>query len=673
MTRRGLAGTHPGALACNVPRAHVYRTLGFGTAFVVAGFIGRSTIIDATATSLVWPAAGVACLWVLATRRRQRWITLALIGGLSFLVNKATGSDTTMALVFVVANVLQAHLVVWLSGRVSRRWPPIEWHEPFTSAWCLLRLVIAATLGCLPSALFGVAAQWLLLDFASLASALTWWARNTVGIVAVASTGLLLVNAVRGRRRATLATGSLLEAGVLVAATITLVEIDLRVDDLPLVVFLPALAVWAGMRFPPVFVALHSLAAGAAAVWITLVGEGPFQPVVSPQVAALAAQLFVGMTVLVGLFLSMSRHENAILAEDVRVARDQSERQAQLLSTIIMSMHDGVVVVDDQYRVSLVNRAAARTVFASVESPVGTSMAEVELLRPDGTVVSAEDRPCSRALAGRVHRMDVRVRGQRDRSVHLVTATPLAMHADGTATGAVLVFHDVTDERAQQQALSAFASTVAHDLINPISAIQMWSDLLREQLGDSPDDLAPLARIESSTVHMRNLVDGLLADAQAREFTLTSEVVDLTEVARDAARDVPGADVAVRPLPPVLGDPLLLKQVLVNLIANAAKYAAPDRDPEITVSAAHDALGDVLVCVADRGIGIPADHLETVFEPFRRVPGTDRRGSGLGLAICQRIVERHGGRIVARRRDDGPGTVMEVTLPAAPADDRVAG
>jgi signal transduction histidine kinase len=413
------------------------------------------------------------------------------------------------------------------------------------------------------------------------------------------------------------------------------------------------------------------VAAGGAAVWLTLEHQGPFASVASPHVAALAAQLFVGMTVVVGLFLAMSRLENTLLTADVQAARDESDRRAELLRTIIMSMHDAVVVVDAEDRVALANRAAARTVLAATDSPVGTPMREVPLSRPDGSPIPPEEQPSRPALGGRVHRADVHLAGQRDAVTHRVTATPLPGH-DGTVSGAVLVFHDISDERAQQEALSSFASTVAHDLLNPISAISAWSELLRERLQGMPEELATLTRIERSTDRMHALVNDLLADARAREFTLRSEVVDLTELARDAARAVPGAVVEVERIPPVLGDPMLLQQVLVNLVGNAVKYAAPHRDPQICVSGSRDALGDVVVRVSDRGIGIPADHLESVFEAFRRVPGTDRQGTGLGLAICQRIVERHGGRIVARQRDDGPGTVMEMTLPAAPDDERGA-
>ena len=661
-----------------MPSAALPRTVGpaaaypvaFAVAFVVAGYVGRTTIVDETATSLVWPAAGVAVLWLLATPRRLWWTTLALLAVLTFLVNRTTGSGTPMTLVFVATNLLQVVTVTWLLGRPAPWWPPVRWDEPFRSARSLMRLMVAAGVGCALPATLGVAGQWLLLDFFSVPASLTWWARNAVGIVGVVATGLLLREWVRDRDgHAPPSTATLVEGSALVAVTVGLVVVDLREGTLPLVFFLPALTVWAGMRFRPAFVAAHSLAAGGAAVWLTLEHQGPFANVASPHLAALAAQLFVGMTVVVGLFLAMARLENALLTADVQAARDESERRAELMRTIIMSMHDAVIVVDAEDRVALANRAAVRTVLATTDAPIGTPMSQVPLSRPDGSPIPPEEQPSRPALEGRVHRADVHVAGQRDAVTHRVTATPLA-GPDATVGGAVLVFHDISDERAQQEALASFASTVAHDLLNPISAISAWSELLRERLDGRSEELATLARIERSTDRMHALVTDLLADARSRDFTLRSEVVDLTELARDAARAVPDAVVEVERVPPVLGDPMLLQQVLVNLVANAVKYADPGRDPQICVSGGRDALGDVVVRVADRGIGIPEDHLESVFEAFRRVPGTDRPGTGLGLAICQRIVERHGGRIVARRREDGPGTVMEMTLPAAPADDR---
>jgi signal transduction histidine kinase len=105
--------------------------------------------------------------------------------------------------------------------------------------------------------------------------------------------------------------------------------------------------------------------------------------------------------------------------------------------------------------------------------------------------------------------------------------------------------------------------------------------------------------------------------------------------------------------------------VLDNLVGNAVKYAGPDRDPLISVVVRSDG-PHVLLEVADRGLGIPAEEIDHVFEPFRRAHGGGVSGSGLGLAICHSVVTRHGGTINARRRLGG-GTVIALTLPRARA------
>ncbi len=117
-------------------------------------------------------------------------------------------------------------------------------------------------------------------------------------------------------------------------------------------------------------------------------------------------------------------------------------------------------------------------------------------------------------------------------------------------------------------------------------------------------------------------------------------------------------------MPLVLGDPVLVRQVLDNLIGNALKYVAPDVEPKIAVRGWRSGPRLVTVQVADNGIGIPAGERERIFDEFHRAHYRDYEGSGLGLSIVRRIITRHDGTIVARANPAGQGSLFEFTLPA---------
>jgi len=105
-----------------------------------------------------------------------------------------------------------------------------------------------------------------------------------------------------------------------------------------------------------------------------------------------------------------------------------------------------------------------------------------------------------------------------------------------------------------------------------------------------------------------------------------------------------GARVELVPLPACTGDPLLLNQTFSNLIDNALKYRDPARATRVQVSGCVE--GDSSVyCVADNGLGIPPEHLDGIWELFRRLNPSGPPGEGLGLTLVRRIVERHGGRV----------------------------
>jgi two-component system, OmpR family, sensor histidine kinase KdpD len=218
---------------------------------------------------------------------------------------------------------------------------------------------------------------------------------------------------------------------------------------------------------------------------------------------------------------------------------------------------------------------------------------------------------------------------------------------------------------------STLLSSVSHDLRTPLSVITGAASALLQSAPPPGDearrDLAETIHEEAHRLDrlVRNLLDMTrLASGAVR---VTKDWHPLEGVVGAAlerlAEPLHGRNVEVRippDLPPVPIDDLLVEQVLINLLENAAKYT-PSASP-VEISTAIDS-GAVVVAIADRGPGIPPELADRIFEKFYRLPREGASGGGgLGLAICRGIVEAHGGRIWVEGRDGG-GAVFRFTLP----------
>lgn len=224
--------------------------------------------------------------------------------------------------------------------------------------------------------------------------------------------------------------------------------------------------------------------------------------------------------------------------------------------------------------------------------------------------------------------------------------------------------------REQQREMQWFASIAAHDLRAPLRRMIQFVDVARMQGSATHPELADtLGCIQRDARRLLDLVDGLSRFMKAGHTQFHPVAVDLNEVAAkvllnvDLMREERRAEIEIRALPRVLGDPTGLLQLLQNLIGNAIKYAGDP--PVIRVEARREDDGFWRIGVADNGPGIPADRREDIFRPFQRLSmHAEVEGSGLGLAICRRIIERHRGRIWIEDNPTG-GTVFCVSLPAA--------
>ena len=228
---------------------------------------------------------------------------------------------------------------------------------------------------------------------------------------------------------------------------------------------------------------------------------------------------------------------------------------------------------------------------------------------------------------------------------------------------------------------SQFLAVMAHELRNPLAPLRTGLELLRLQHED-PQARETHDMMERQIVQLTRLIDDLLdvSRIDRGKLELRSERVAVEAVLRtavDTARpniDAKGHAFALRSPPPpplfVEGDPVRLAQVVSNLLNNAAKFTPPKGRIEL---AAREEQGQVLISVADNGIGIAPEHLKEVFDMFVQLDAsnvTAAGGLGLGLTLARSIVERHRGTIEARSAGLGKGTQFIIRLPRVAAPER---
>jgi signal transduction histidine kinase len=220
-------------------------------------------------------------------------------------------------------------------------------------------------------------------------------------------------------------------------------------------------------------------------------------------------------------------------------------------------------------------------------------------------------------------------------------------------------------------ALGEMAAGLAHEIRNPLGGIQLYAGLLQQDLVDRPDSLGVVRKITAGVKHLEALVSQVLQFT--REVRPTMRECDLAEIVSDALdlaeHKAQALGVKLRasgPLTlPILADPNLLGQAILNLVLNAieAHEAHPGGEVTVTYAAAasEQETKQFTLTIRDRGAGIAADVLDRIFNPFFT---TKESGTGLGLAIVHRIVEAHDGTITASNVDpaDGTGAKFEIRI-----------
>jgi light-regulated signal transduction histidine kinase (bacteriophytochrome) len=239
-------------------------------------------------------------------------------------------------------------------------------------------------------------------------------------------------------------------------------------------------------------------------------------------------------------------------------------------------------------------------------------------------------------------------------------------------------------ERSNRE-LEQFAYVASHDLQEPLRKIRTFGDRLQMIAGEKLDESAGecVQRMQSAAERMQALIDGLLSLSRVTTQGQSFVPVDLDKVAREVVSDLEAqieqqnGRVEIGRLPTIQADPLQMRQLFQNLITNGLKFHRVEEAPIVKIEGKfvqdrqkRDARRSPVeeqcrILFEDNGIGFEEKHRSRIFDVFQRLHPRDVfEGTGIGLALCRKIVERHGGQIVARSTL-GHGSTFEVLLPVA--------
>ncbi len=343
------------------------------------------------------------------------------------------------------------------------------------------------------------------------------------------------------------------------------------------------------------------------------------------------------------------------LAEDLSRTVGTLASERDRFAAVLEAMSEGVIGLDAEGRVVLVN-AAARDLLRVDAEGVGRSLVEL-------TRVPALDEAAHKAREGEVASVELELPAP--------VRTLLVRAAPVRAGGAVIVLHDVSEVRRLERVRRDFVSNVSHELRTPVSVIRAGAEtLLHGGLEDRDSSRNFLEAIDRNADRLTRLVGDLLdlSRIEAGQVPLAREPLDLRGLCKSAVDDLAGkhtheVTVEVPERLTAVGDAKAVDQVLVNLLANAVKYTP--QGGHVTVRARTGA-GKVRVEVVDDGPGIEPKHRARLFERFYRIDrgrSRDVGGTGLGLAIVKHLVEGMGGEVGVEPASPR-GSIFFFTLPS---------
>jgi NtrC-family two-component system sensor histidine kinase KinB len=358
------------------------------------------------------------------------------------------------------------------------------------------------------------------------------------------------------------------------------------------------------------------------------------------------------------------------LREFDRLNVDRLVYEKAKTEAIIESLEDGIVLIGTEGTVTHINETAAIIMGIGRAEALGSPFDDLDSNHPHYLRVRSALQSKSANTGNLRIEVDLHVRG-RDHSYILKQIT---LRQNGHPLGTLLILQDITYLRDKDRARANLIATLSHELRTPLTSLGLSAQMLQrrnDKLG--PQERELIDAIAEDVKRMRQMADNLLnlARGEPAAIVVRNEPVDVKAVVdsivrgfaiQAAQKEIKLESRVVDADLKVLGDPFKLSWIVSNLIGNALRYT-PNNGAIVVSVARHD--GDVVMKVADTGVGIAPEVREHIFERFAQwnPNGAEAGSAGLGLAIVKDIVDAHGGRIFVD--SSASGTEFTVELPAA--------
>lgn len=376
-------------------------------------------------------------------------------------------------------------------------------------------------------------------------------------------------------------------------------------------------------------------------------------------------------------YLEDSKKAILNILEDFQEEKNIAEKESARTQAMLESIGDGVVVIDENGKILLINEPAKELINISNVDPIGANYFDLFVATDEkGNVIPIEERPMEKTLkSGEKFVSSILYYIRSDKSRVPVATTVAPIFLGEKAFGVIAIFRDITKERDIDRMKTEFISLASHQLRTPLSAMKWFAEMLLE--GDAgklnKEQKEFINNINDSNERMIKLVDSLLNISRIESGRIVIEPVptDINSLIEKCLKELkPQMDSkkihfvfsANEDLSKAVVDPKLIGEVYSNLLSNSIKYTPEGGEISVIISKKDD---EIISQISDTGYGIPKKDKDKIFEKFYRgenIVAVATDGNGLGLYLVKSIIESSGGRIWFES-EEHKGTTFWFALP----------